>query len=352
MNKDKNNIEGFENCDSLSIGNNFLINQNSKINCKEVKIGNNVTIGNNVRIEADILEINDGTVIKDNNSIFANIVKIGFKTTIDEGSELKAINGRADYFIIGDYCYLGKHQTVLVPVFSTGDYISIHKNALINGYKPCTIGHNCWVGQDSILNSTETLTIGNNVRIGTQSQIWTHVASGELLEGCVLFGAHPVVIEDNVWIVGGAVISPNLVVKNGSIIMVGSVLTKSTEPKHCYAGIPAKDVTDKIKVYKEISKEEKFQMMKKFIKEFKDETKDIYESSILLLENLDSFKAAADTEMIVIILNGEARDLGEKISVFSLETKNYVKKRSLTEEKFIRFNLGYRARFIPISGNI
>ncbi len=348
MNKEKNTIEGFEGCDSLSIGENLLIKSGSRINCKAVKIGNNVIIGSNVKITADSLEISDGAIIKDNNSIYSVKIKIGFKSTIDENSELKAINGRAEYFILGDYCYLGKNQTVLVPAFRIGDYTSIHKNALINGYKPCTLGHNCWVGQNSILNSTETLTIGNNVRIGTQSQIWTHAASGELLEGCTLFGADPVTIEDNVWIVGGAVVSPNLVLKNGSVIMVGSVLTKSTEPRRCYAGIPAKDVTDKIQVYKELSLKEKFEMMKGFIDEFHTSTEGIYKNKIILTDSLDNL-AIDDEKILIITAKGEVKELGKGISVFSISTKNYIKKRTELEEKFIRFNLGYRARFIPIN---
>jgi acetyltransferase-like isoleucine patch superfamily enzyme len=340
------------NAEKVLLGKNIKFGDNCAIKCRAVVIGNNVCIGEDVKIEADELIIYDNAVIKKNVVFCSKKIKIGYKTIIDEGSTFKSIPGFSDEISIGDQSYLGRSLTVLVPIFSTGDYVSLHKNCLINGYKACSLGHNCWVGQDSILNSTEKLSIGNNVRIGTQSQIWTHVASGELLEGCILFGAHPVIIEDNVWIIGGAVISPDLIVRNGSIIMVGSVLTKSTEPKHCYAGIPAKDVTDKIAVYKEISKEEKFKMMKKFIEEFHDETKNAYGVNILLLDNLDSFKSAECAEMIVIILNGEAHDLGKKISVFSLETKNYIKKGTILEEKFIRFNLGYRARFIPMKDKI
>ena len=46
--------------------------------------------------------------------------------------------------------------------------------------------------------------------------------------------------------------------------MTGSVLTKSTEENHTYAGVPAKDVTDKLHFWKELSHEEKVLMIQKY----------------------------------------------------------------------------------------
>ena len=50
--------------------------------------------------------------------------------------------------------------------------------------------------------------------------------------------------------------------------MTGSVLTKSTEEKHTYAGVPAKDVTDKLHFWKELSLKEKILMIQKYVEEF------------------------------------------------------------------------------------
>ena len=57
------------------------------------------------------------------------------------------------------------------------------------------------------------------------------------------------------------------------------MLTKSTEEKHTYAGVPAKDVTDKLHFWKELSNEEKVLMIQKYMEEFLIEFP-MYESKI------------------------------------------------------------------------
>lgn len=49
-------------------------------------------------------------------------------------------------------------------------------------------------------------------------------------------------IEDDVWIGANVTILPNVILKRGSIIGAGSVVTKDTEEFCIYAGVPAKKV--------------------------------------------------------------------------------------------------------------
>lgn len=319
-----------------------------RIQARKVKIGDKAEIHEGVEILSDTLVIDSYTSIEKENTFKVRNLKIGYKVKIEKGGRFTAINGFSEEMSFGDFSFVGFNQNILVPKFIVGDYAVIHNSLLVNGYKPCTLGHNCWIGQGTILNSTEDLIIGNNVRIGTQSQLWTHVASGELLEGCILFGAYPLIIEDNVWIVGGAVISPNLVLRNNSVIMVGAVLTKNTEAYHCYAGVPARDVTDRIKVYREVTLDDKFNMMAKFIEEFHALTERKYIDQIFLIDSVDYLpKINENYDVLVVAKKGEAQNLGPRITMFSLETKKYTKRRGELEEQFIRFNNGYRARFIP-----
>ena len=307
----------------------------------------NVSFGRNVKIMAEEIEIGPNVSIGDNVSITSRRVQIGHNARIEKGTEIRGLAQTMDLLSIGDQALIGFDNQIFCPSFLIGDYSQLHNTGLNTGYQPLTIGHNCWIGQNTILNCTEVLSIGNNVRIGTQSQLWTHVASGELLEGCTLFNSRPLVLEDDVWVVGGAVISPGLTVRKRSIIMTGSVLTKSTEPGHTYAGIPAKDVTDKLSFWNDVSVDDKMEMMNEFIRQFLDLHPE-YKSRILSAPTDAQFTSQQDESIAIFAsFDWDTREIPAQISVFDLNSKTYSKKRSGIEIDFLKFNVGYRARFLP-----
>ena len=299
-------------------------------------------------IECESFEMGENSVIEENVSIIAKNISIGDGVVIQKNTTIKSLKGIMEKVVIGDYVLIGFSNQILSSEFIIGDYSQIHNSGLHSGYKPLIIGHNCWIGQNSILNCTEKLEIGNNVRIGTQSQLWTHVASGELLEGCTLIGFKPLIIKDNVWIVGGAVISPGLILEKNSVIMTGAVLTKSTTAFHTYAGVPAKDVTEKINFWKPMEIKEKKDMMKKFVKDFILENPE-YQNSIFLEDNkinLDSNDYAGKVIIQESVKDWESAKQND-ISLFDLKTKRYIKNKTTVEIEWIKYCLGYRARFIP-----
>ena len=149
------------------------------------------SIGKNVKLSTEHFNVSGKFTIGDNVTIEAKTIQLGHDCTIESDTVVSSIRNTAERFVLGDYGFVGFESQILVPSFCMGDYSKIHNHALVSGYKSITIGHNCWIGQNSILNSTETLTLGNNVRIGTQSHLWTHVASGEILEGCTLLVPTP-----------------------------------------------------------------------------------------------------------------------------------------------------------------
>ena len=299
-------------------------------------------------IECESLKIGKNSVIEENVSIIAKNISIGDSVLIQKNTTIKSLKGVMEKVVIGDQVLIGYSNQIFSPEFTIGDYSQIHNSGLHSGYKPLIIGHNCWIGQSSILNCTEKLEIGNNVRIGTQSQLWTHVASGELLEGCTLIGFKPLVIKDNVWIVGGAVISPGLILEKNSIIMTGAVLTKSTTAFHTYAGVPAKDVTEKINFWKPMEIIEKKDMMKKFVKDFIIENPE-YQNSIFFEDNKINLESNDYTGKVIIQESVKGWKVAKQndISLFDLKTKRYIKNKTIVEIAWIKWCLGYRARFIP-----
>lgn len=301
------------------------------------------SFGDNIIINCKNIIIGDNTVIKDNVFISSENVEIGNDCIIESDTQIKGIGQEMDFFFLGDNCFIGFRNQILVPSFIMLDYSQLHNSCLVSGYNLINIGYNCWIGQNTILNCTEKLKIGNNVRIGTQSQLWTHVASGELLEGCTLYGNKPLVLEDDVWIVGGAVISPGLVLKEKSIIMTGSVLTKNTDPKSTFAGVPAKDVTEKLSFWKDVTIDDKIDMMKKFIVEFESQNPEFI-GRVVLKKDLNLSEIKTDK---IYISNIQIPHNYTGPSLFDLRTKFYFKTRSSLEVTFIKFCLGFRARFIP-----
>jgi len=174
----------------------------------------------------------------------------------------------ADEIFIGDGVFIGDNVTIDAPNIRIDDYTLIRENTQILGKKPCNIGMCCWIGQGCIIDATENLEIGNGVGIGAHSQLWTHIRFGDIVQGCQWESEKKMLIEDDVWFVGHCMVSPIHAAK-GSMAMLGSVVTNDMLANHIYAGVPAKDVTDKLGTqFKEISINTKYEMMQEQLKVF------------------------------------------------------------------------------------
>lgn len=127
--------------------------------------------------------------------------------------------------------------------FEIGNYGTIYDGCFFAGgsYR---IGHNFWLGHGAIIDGAGGTTIGDNVGIGAQSQLWTHIAFGDTLQGCRFHGSKQLVIGNDVWFVGHCLVSP-ITAGDRSVAMLGSVVVKDMEPDRTYAGSPATDQTDK-----------------------------------------------------------------------------------------------------------
>lgn len=279
-----------------------------------------------------LAKIGENVILGDYNIIGENVVIEGFK-------------GEDGKIIIGDCNVIHENTKLLAGEggIIIGDWNVFHNNMLVMGGNSMSIGHNCWFGQNTVLDSSGGLKIGNGVRVGMYSQIWTHVASGELIEGCQLFGENPTTIEDDVWLVGSCTVSSGINLGEKGIFLTGSNITKSTEPNLVYAGSPAK-LMQKLNFYKPVTLNEKFEMMLNWVEKFTKENPDFYFTSSTTTIRIFS----KDNPYEIIISKEEIIDMGPNISFFSLSSKKFTKRLSPIERAFYKSIFGYKARFLPV----
>ena len=253
----------------------------------------------------------------------------------------------------GDYCSIREGCRFYIDdEFSLGDYGVIHNNTLIQGYKPCRIGHNAWIGQNSIINATSELTIGNNFGVGADSKIWTHAFYGELLLGCRIAIGIPdfesksgaVKIGDDFWGIGQITISPGIEIGNKVIALTNSVITRNVPDNTIVGGIPAKPITIEgdFKAYKDLNENEKYELMKKFavqfskLKHVKIEWDDVIKKITL-----------GNHEIVINCSENYHNDSNPETTYFNILKRTYTKKHNILEREFMNFVLSYRARFVP-----
>ena len=115
----------------------------------------------------------------------------------------------------------------------------------------CAYGQNIHIGDHVFLNvlcnivDCNTVRIGHHVMIGPSVQIYTaaHALEAEArIQGWEV--AKPVVIEDNVWIGGGAILLPGVTIGRNAVVGAGAVVSKSVPPNMIVAGNPARVIRE------------------------------------------------------------------------------------------------------------
>jgi acetyltransferase-like isoleucine patch superfamily enzyme len=327
-------------------------------------MGEGVEFGRNSRVIGRRVSIGSGTVIGDDVLIKADVVQIGKRCRIEENVECSWHGGNSNLFVMGDCCFIGRDSRVVVREFWAGDYVVLHNHLLANGDAELTIGNNAWMGQNGILNANSPLKIGNSVGIGAYSAVWTHGKFGSLIDGCLMHKEAPVVIEDDacLW---RAVVSPGVHVGRKAVVLPGSVVTKDVPEGSCLGGVPAVDLTGKVKTYREVSMEERFEMMREFVSEFltkhylgkfiqRSEDEFLVKSGeretfrILLRRRVKDSDIKQGECALVVALKDSTTRSWPGVSVFNLTSRTYTKWLTDQEVKFMWFMNDSRARFNPV----
>lgn len=126
---------------------------------------------------------------------------------------------------------------------------SVGESFYINQPFRCDYGCNIHIGENFFANFNLTVldeakvTIGSNAFIGPNVSIYTACHPLNATErNTYAEWAEPVIIGDNVWIGGNAVILPGVTIGDNVVIGAGSVVTKDIPDNVVVAGNPAKNI--------------------------------------------------------------------------------------------------------------
>lgn len=141
---------------------------------------------------------------------------------------------------------LPERQTILQRLLG-----QIGRHSIIEPPFYCSYGQNTYVGDHVYLNFLCTIFdnnevhIGHHVMIGPAVHIYTaaHPIQAEArIQGWE--EAKPIVIEDNVWLGGGAILLPGVTIGRNAVVGAGAIVTRSVPANMVVAGNPARVIRE------------------------------------------------------------------------------------------------------------
>lgn len=255
--------------------------------------------------------------------IDAEEVEIGAGVVFERGVQIRAKRVR-----IGDHVYIGEGVKVFTPEFCIGHYSKLHEHSIGHGEKPLQIGRNCWIGRDVVLDSTGGLDIDDNVGIGHGSHVYTHIAFGDVVQGCRWNSAKYMHIGRDAWFVGHCLVSP-VKVGERAMAMLGSTITRDMEPNHVYGGVPAKDLTDKLGP--------------------QFEERNIYRKLEKMYELIRAFERDYPKFAGMIVLEAVAYpdDIAGGATLFNVHSRTYTRRNTEAEIAFLKAHMPKLIKFVP-----
>jgi maltose O-acetyltransferase len=127
----------------------------------------------------------------------------------------------------------------------------IGPNSVIEPPFYCAYGQNTYIGDFVFLNHQCTILdcnevrIGDHVMVGPAVQIYTAAHALEAqsrIEGWEV--AKPIVIGDNVWLGGGAIVLPGVSIGRNAVVGAGAVVSRSVAANTVVAGNPARVIRE------------------------------------------------------------------------------------------------------------
>ena len=213
---------------------------------KGYKIGKGVSIGL-------------GSVLCAKNILIGNYTKIGFLTII-RGESIK----------IGAHVNIGSMTFIDTPFVEIGDESKINEEVFIGGLQfhdsKFILGRNSQIMQFSFINPAKSITIGDDTCLGGHCLLFGHNSWLSQLDGYdVVF--KPITIGNNVGLSWRVFVLPGSSIGDGSVIAPHSVVNQAIPPMSLAAGFPARVIAKPPSFPKEVTDEEKINILKDIVEE-------------------------------------------------------------------------------------
>ncbi|OYT95298.1 MAG: hypothetical protein CFE49_13515, partial [Pseudomonas sp. PGPPP3] len=184
-------------------------------------------------------------------------------------------------------------------------------------------------------------------RVGMYSQLWSHVAAGEQIEGCTLFGTRPVAVEDDVWLVGSCIVASGVTIGRRTIALIGSNITKSWPAESVIAGSPA-TAKPGLSAYRDVALNEQWSMLSNWLASIAEGQglRSTGSDGVLHLSWHD--KSNQDAVVFTRLVDDANRVRVQQpgASVCCLETKTYLKRLSGLEHAVLKALGSNKARVV------
>lgn len=236
--------------------------------------------------------------------------------------------------ILGDHVHIGLGVRIIGEgTVRFGDYSKVHAGCFITVPHPWSViefGCNTWIGERSVLDGRGCLRASDNIGVGIASHLYTHIAHGDTMAGCKFMSEKPLNIGKDAWFVGQCLVSP-VKVGERSIAMLGSTITKDMLPNTIYAGVPAKDMTEKMgRPWNERPILERLTLFDQRVKEFCR----LHQRQSINVVGVDNFSIP----------------IHDEVSYFNVVTRTYTKKLLPDEVEFMLWLTSWKGRFTPEKG--
>ena len=126
---------------------------------------------------------------------------------------------------------------------AVGDRVAFRDNIYLGGNGRLTVGSYTAINAGCMIAAMESVEIGSNVMFAPYVYVLDVDHNFERLDLPMTkqgYSIAPVVIEDDVWVGTGAVITKGVRIGKGSVIGANSVVTRDVPPYSIAAGAPAK----------------------------------------------------------------------------------------------------------------
>lgn len=123
----------------------------------------------------------------------------------------------------------------------TGEHLYVNPPVNVDYGRHVEIGENFYANMDCLFLDVNKIIIGDNVMVGPRVSFYTagHPIVADIRIEDLEFGL-PIIVEDNVWIGGSAVILPGVTIGKNAIVGGGAVVTKDVPANSIVGGNPAK----------------------------------------------------------------------------------------------------------------